>query len=476
MIFSTYTFIFVFLPIVFLGYRLLNFFKFYPVAKLWLVLASFFFYAQGSPTFVLIFAAAVFFNYVIGNLMMKADGPHALRNKRLLLVIGLVQNVGLLGYYKYTNFMIDNYIAVTGNEVSFINIALPIGISFFTFQLIAYLVDCYKGLAEEHSVIDFLVFITFFPQLIVGPIVHHSDVVPQFKDDKQPLFNKFNVMLGIFIFSIGCAKKVVLADPLTVFAESYYTDIYSADIQTAWVAVVCYTFSYYFDLSGYADMAIGLGLFFNIKLPQNFMSPYKARNFRDYWQRWHITLSKFLGDYVFRTFFKKGDSSFKFYFAVMMTFFVSGFWHGAGYNFILWGIINGLFVCAAHFMRRNNMALPFVIAWPLCFAGVIGTRILFVSSNTAQAVDVMKMLFDFSSFKGLSLYEMMYTNLTFVAYNLYTISILVVAMCIAFFAKNTTQITENFRPSIKYAVWGAVLFVLALFHMTAVSDFLYFQF
>lgn len=476
MIFSTYAFIFLFLPVTFFGYRLLCVLKLHSLAKLWLVLASLAFYAIGSAGFVLVFIASVFFNYVVGNLIIKADGPRAALTRRILLTVGLVENIALLGYYKYTNFMINNYILLTGHTVEFWNIVLPIGISFFTFQLIAYLVDCYRGEAEDHSVLHFLLFITFFPQLIVGPIVHHKEIIPQFNNADQPLFNKNNFMLGLFIFCVGCAKKVVLADPLTAFGEQFYADVAGADVATAWVAVLSYTLSYYFDLSGYADMAIGLGLLFNIRLPQNFESPYKARNFREYWQRWHMSLSRFLNDYVFRTFYRKGRGSFNFYSAVMITFLVSGFWHGAGWNFVLWGIVNGIFVCMAHFMRRNGLSLPGPLAWLLCFAGVVGTRILFVSSGTTQAIAVFRKLFDFSEFSGMTASGVVGEIAAFAAYNLYILVLLAVAMGIAFFAKNTRQITENFRPNAKFALWGAFLFVLALSQMTTVSDFLYFQF
>ncbi|MCX7921325.1 MAG: MBOAT family protein [Clostridia bacterium] len=476
MIFSTYTFIFMFLPITFLTYTILNKLKLYPVAKLWLVLASFYFYAQGSIKYLPLFVGCVFINYIIGTMIVQASGPYALRNKRILLALGLIQNIGLLGYYKYTDFFIKSYNTVSGEAIPLRNLILPIGISFFTFQLIAFLVDSYRGETKEYSVIDYLIFITFFPQLIVGPITHHKEIVPQFEDEKQSSFNKQSFMLGLFVFSIGCAKKILLADPLTAYAQQFFLNIADAGVFKTWLSVIAYTFSYYFDLSGYADMAIGLGLFFNIKLPQNFDSPYKARNFREYWRRWHITLSRFLSDYVFRSVYKKGAGSFMFYTAVMITFLVSGFWHGAGWRFILWGVINGILVCAAHFMTRHNLKLPFALAWFLTFVGIVGTRILFVSLSTSQAFDVMKKMFNFSEFKGFGVDKIFNSVVIFTAYNLYIIVVLVIAMCIAFFAKNTREITDKFTPNYKYAIWAAVLFVLSVFQMTAVSKFLYFQF
>lgn len=476
MIFSTYLFIFVFLPITFLGYRLLAHYRFDELSKLWLVLASLFFYWKGSGSFALVFIAAIIFNYMIGVSIIRASGRHAKLKKKLLLTIGLIENIALLGYYKYANFVIENVNVVTGKSYDLMDILLPLGISFFTFQLIAFLVDCYRGNTKEYSFINYLLFITFFPQLIVGPIVHHKEVVPQFEDKQRSLFNKYNMMLGIFLFSMGAAKKVVLADPLTAYGEAYFADVASFDVLASWLASLSYTLSYYFDLSGYADMAIGLGLFFNIKLPQNFKSPYKARNFKEYWNRWHITLSRFLSTYIFRSVYKKGKGSFNFYFAIMVTFFVSGFWHGAGWSFVLWGIINGILVCAAHFMRGRGWQLPFLLAWVLMFAGVVLTRILFVATDTKQAMTVMFKMFDFSQFTSLSFAQIGSDIYTFLMYNAVTIVILLVAMGIAFFGKSSNEMKENFKPSVKNAIIAALLLGIAISQMTAVSDFLYFQF
>lgn len=475
MIFSSYSFL-IFLIIVFAGFTTLNKLKLFFVSKLWLVLASFYFYAQGSMDFLPFFIATVFLNYILGSLIIQQQGEYANRNKKVLLIIGLVENIMLLGYFKYVDFFITNINFIAKLSIPLRNILLPIGISFFTFQLIAYLVDCYRGKTEEYTVINYLLFITFFPQLIVGPIVHHKEIVPQFASGKQFKINTRNIMLGILVFSIGCAKKTVLADPLTAYAQDFFNNVFVGGLWKTWTSVIAYTFSYYFDLSGYADMAIGLALFFNINLPQNFNSPYKARNFKDYWRRWHMTLSRFLSDYVFRNVYKKGDGSAKFYSAVMITFLVSGFWHGAGWRFVLWGLVNGVFVCAAHFMTRKKWKLPFIIAWTLTFAGVIATRILFVSFSVGDSIYVYKTLLNFSEFSGMPLIDIIKDGISFIAFNLYTIMTLLIAMGIAFFGKNTLKITEGFSPNIKYALIAGILLMISLFQMTTVTRFLYFQF
>ncbi len=472
MIFSSYSFL-GFLVIVFLGYYLLNRFKKTQLSKVWLVISSFYFYGQGSLKFLPFFAFTVFFNYIIGTLIIRQDVRW---KKRILFAIGLGENLMLLGYFKYANFFLENINLVFSTQYQITGLVLPIGISFFTFQLIAYIVDCYRDETKEYSMINYLLFITFFPQLIVGPIIHHKDIVPQFENAENQKFNMNNIMLGLFIFSIGCAKKVLLADPLTGFAQPFFTDVATAGFFEANFASIAYTLSYYFDLSGYADMAIGLGLFFNVHLPQNFNSPYKARNFRDYWRRWHISLSKFLSDYVFRSVYKKGDGSVKFYAAVMTTFLVSGFWHGAGWRFVLWGGINGLFVCGAHFMTRRKWAMPSAIAWILTFIGIVLTRIIFVSNSTQEAIIMIKKMVDITVWNGWAKSAVLLEGMNFIVDNIYVLFLLAVSLVLAFFCKNTTQITEEFKFSKKYAIITGILITVSLFQMSNVADFLYFQF
>lgn len=465
MIFSSYTFLFKFLPIVFAGYFLLNGFKLTFFAKWWLVLCSLFFYWYGSDYFLPFFIGSVIFNYLTGMLLNKYKEKSKLILKTVFAV-GIAGNIALLGYYKYMDFFISNINFFTGKSLPLLHIPLPIGISFFTFQLIAYVVDCYRGEAKEYSFLNYLMFITFFPQLIVGPIIHHKDVVPQYENPENAKLNYENIAAGIFIFSMGCAKKILLADPLTNWSEPAFSNVWQLTMIDSWFASVSYTISYYFDLSGYADMAIGLGLMFNVLIPINFSSPYKARNFADYWRKWHITLSRFLGDYIFRNIFHKGDSSSRFYFAIFMTFLISGFWHGAGWTFVVWGILNGIFVIFSHVMRRSKKELPFLLAWALTFAGVILVRILFVSFSFADAIHVVKTLFDFNNlkFSGLT-----YANPEQAVY-------LLVACFIVFFMPNSVEIKEKFRPDLKSAFFSAVLLAFSLLNMSSVGNFLYFQF
>lgn len=475
MIFSTYQFIFVFLPVTFCGYFLLNRFRYYSIAKIWLVLVSLYFYGQGSPDFFPFFLGSIVGNYVVGSCLARLDGEQT-RQKKLLLFLGIMGNVGLLGYYKYTDFFITNFNALTGSDFALKHIVLPIGISFFTFQLIAFLVDSYRGETKQYDIINYLLFITFFPQLIVGPIIHHGEVVPQFEDEKNLKLNLDNIAAGLFLFSIGCAKKILLADPLTTDAQSFFGSIHdSLPLIDSWYHSVEYTISYYFDLSGYADMAIGLGLMFNIIIPHNFDSPYKARNFQDYWKRWHMTLSRFLSTYIFRSVYRRGDKWRNYYVATMVTFFVSGFWHGAGWTFVVWGIVNGLFVCTAAWMKRKNLKFPAPLAYTLTAIGVVGVRVLFVSSTFTDAWNIYCGMMNFGSL-GSSLYEILRQCWTFVKANGTCTVLMVIGLFICWFLPNSRQMMEKFKPNWKTAVFAAVLLVASIMRMNQVVQFLYFQF
>lgn len=477
MIFSSFEFVLVFFPIVFIGYTILNKVHFEQLAKVWLVCASLYFYAQGSLSFFPFFVGSIFTNYVIGCVLGKiyaGDGKRA--QGKILLIIGILANVALLGYYKYTDFFIENYNFVTGNSAPLKHIVLPIGISFFTFQLIAFLVDSYRGECENYDVLDYLLFITFFPQLIVGPIVHHSEVIPQFHASDNSRLNYDNVARGMFLFAIGCFKKIWFADILTDSAQKYFDGI-TADavlhMADTWYHSIEYTISYYFDLSGYADMAIGLGLMFNIIIPHNFNSPYKARNFQDYWRRWHMTLSRFLGDYIFRSVYRKNDKYRNFYVATMVTFLVSGFWHGAGWTFVVWGLVNGALVCVASWMKRHEMSLPSVLAYPLTALGVILTRVLFISPTFAYARNVYKGMLNWEG-----LHEFFNTLQFLFAGNKAKVTalILIVGILICWLLPNSKELEERFKPTVLTGVFAAVLFLLCIFRMGSTSSFLYFQF
>lgn len=470
MIFSTYQFILIFLPITFSGYFVLHHLKMQSAAKLWLVLASFYFYAQGSADFFPFFLGSVVANYVLGSTLSKLQGVEHRIERACILTVGVLANCALLGYYKYTDFFLMNVNRIAGTDFAMQHIVLPIGISFFTFQLIAFLVDSYRGETKTYDVLDYLLFITFFPQLIVGPIVHHAEVVPQFENPENARINWNNVSLGLFVFSIGCAKKMLVADPLTTDAQAFFGKINDhLPMLQSWFHSIEYTVSYYFDLSGYADMAIGLGCMFNIVIPQNFNSPYKAKDFQEYWQRWHMTLSRFLGTYIFRNVFKKGSKYRNYYVATMVTFFVSGFWHGAGWTFVVWGLVNGILVCIASYRNRKGKKTPAWLGVPLTFLLAVLTRILFVSITFQDAWQV---------FKGLTRVNTLHMAdiSAFAADNWYSIALTFVGLGICMFLPTTKKLAENFKTNWKCLLYAAVLLIVCICSMDKVVQFLYFQF
>ena len=473
MIFSSYTFIFIFLPIVFVVYYLGQRFLGDVVAKVWLVVASLYFYAHGSLAFLPILAGTVVFNYFIVKMMRRSRGRQVIT--KLLMALAILENLGLLFYFKYMNFFLENVNYILGSDFILLTIILPIGISFYTFQILSHVIDTYRGEGEDSSFLEFSVFVTFFPQLIVGPIIRHDDMMGQIRSEKARWLNSVNFMKGITLFSIGCAKKILIADSLITHAQNFYNVMGNGNFFEAWGAVFAYTFAYYFDFSGYVDMALGLGLLFNISLPENFNSPYKARNFADFWRRWNITVSNFFNDYIFRRIFKFGNGILKLILATLVTFIVSGLWHGASWHFVFWGLANGILVCFANIMTLKRKKLPFFLAWGLTFFFVLLTRVLFDANGMTQAISVYKAMLDIRpAIDGLK--SFLELGLAYVRDNLFVTGLIVISACISFFAPNSREMLEDKEPKWYHAVFSGVLITISLFFMGSVSNFLYFQF
>lgn len=473
MIFSSYTFIFIFLPIVFTVYFLAQRFAGDKPAKIWLVAASLFFYAWGNILFLPLLAGTVIFNYFIVRLIRKNRSRPAL--SKMLLALSVLENLGLLFYFKYLNFFLGNVNYVFGMDYILRDIVLPIGISFYTFQILAHVIDTYRGEGSDSTFLEFSVFVTFFPQLIVGPIVRHDYMMEQIRSEKIRRIDTANIMRGIMYFSVGCAKKILIADPLITHAQTFYNVMGNGNFFEAWGAVFAYTFAYYFDFSGYIDMALGLGMFFNIRLPENFNSPYKARNFADFWRRWNITVSNFFYDYIFRRIFRFGDGVPKLVLATMITFIVSGLWHGASWHFVFWGVANGILVSLANIMTLKRRKLPFPLAWALTFFFVLVTRVLFDANGMTQAFNVYRSMFDIRpALSGFRVF--LNSGLMYISQNLYEIFLIIAGACICFFAPNTREMFSESRPRWYHAVFAGALFTMSLFFMGRVSNFLYFQF
>jgi alginate O-acetyltransferase complex protein AlgI len=405
MIFSSWQFILVFLPISFFVYFWLNHRRQTTAGKVWLVTASLFFYAYWNIKYLPLILGSIFLNFVIGTSLAKAY-QKSLRedqmtyrgiNRKVVLATGLVANLLLLGYFKYTDFIIGNINAIAGANYPLPYIVLPLAISFFTFTQIVYLVDSYRGETAEYDLLNYSLFVTFFPHLIAGPIVHHRQIMPQFASRWTLARRYSNILKGLFIFAVGLFKKVVIADSFAVWATEGFDGGYALGFFSAWAACLSYTFQLYFDFSGYCDMAIGASLLFNIWLPINFNSPYKALDIQDFWRRWHITLSSFLRDYLYIPLGGNRSAAYRTYLNLFITFVLGGLWHGSTWMFVIWGAMHGGAIAIHRFWKGFNRPLPTALAWIITFAFVNVTWVLFRAKTMDDATRVLGGMVDFRS-------------------------------------------------------------------------------
>ena len=473
MVFSSYSFIFLFFPITVLGYHLLRRTRRIAWVKLWLVAASLVFYGLGQLDFLPWFAATILLNYLIIAGLRRSARPLP---RHILLLCAVLWNIGLLFYFKYCNFMLNNINWIFKQDLPLLQVILPIGISFFTFQILAFTVSFYRGECKFPSLLDYSVFVTFFPQLIVGPVVKHEEVMPAIEGDYLLSYDSSWIPKGVMLFSVGCAKKILLADVMIRYASSFYGGNVSdfSSLET-WIAVFSYVLAYYFDFSGYIDMARGLGCFFGIELPINFDSPYKAKDFSDFWRRWNITISRFFNETIFSNIFGFGDGVFKLILATLVTFLVSGLWHGAAWHYIFWGLANGILVCISNIRSLyGRKPLPGWLAIFITFMGGVLTRVLFDCTGMTQAVQIYKKMFDFGLLADFQ--AALGSFLTFVQGHMLLMLVMLISLIICFCLPNSNRIMERKKFSWRDAAVSAALLALSLFNMTQVSTFLYFNF
>ena len=479
MLFNSFEFIFLFLPISIIGYFIINHFH-NRLAKFWLVSASLFFYSWWNIKYLPLILVSIAFNYIVGK-MLNQNGQQTSRKN--ILILGLIGNLGLLGYFKYADFFINNLNYVLNSHLNLLNIVLPLAISFFTFQQIAYLVDTYRGEAKEYDLLNYALFVSFFPQLIAGPIVHHKEMMPQFLANDNKGLNYANLATGLFIFFIGLFKKVVIADTFAVWATFGFDVALSLSFIEAWLISLSYTFQLYFDFSGYTDMAIGAALMLNIKLPINFFSPYKSLNIQEFWRRWHMTLSRFLQDYVYIPLGGNRKGEYVTYRNLVLTFLIGGLWHGAGWNFVFWGFLHGLALVIHRFWRKFNINMPKVIAWFLTF-NFVNLAWVFFRANTFT--DALKVIRGMLGLNGIILPSSwadklaMFSTNSFAAYQLTDIRnafiFVILGLVITLACKNSIELKDKFKPNILYLLWAAILALIAFTQLTGVSEFLYFNF
>ena len=514
MLFNSFVFIFLFLPIVYFFYQHLEKRKKHAQAILCLVISSLVFYAWWNPVYLVLILFSMAFNYHVGKLIKAREGP----KKKRWLTFGVGINLLLLAYFKYFNFFIDNINAFTAMDLNFETIILPLAISFFTFQQIAFLVDSYKGLLDELKPVDYCLFVCFFPQLIAGPIVHHKEMLPQFSIENKDRLNAENIAIGLSIFAFGLFKKMIIADNVALYVSPVFHAAgqgHELSFFEAWGAALAYSFQLYFDFSAYSDMAIGVARIFGIVLPLNFMSPYKSTSIIEFWRRWHITLSRFLRDYVYIPLGgnRKGES--RRYINLLLTMFLGGIWHGAGWTFVIWGSLHGLFLAINHLFTKLRKRLN--INWDqsrlyksicLLFTFFIITIlwVYFRASSLSEANHMLTAMFDLSnikihhvpgrsadSLKALEGIGIGFTQLTYIYKNQYIYLILL--FFIVIFSPNIQDIFSNHKPVLdsekllkkpiyilcfKLNWYWLLITILCLsisiLSLNKVSEFLYFQF
>ena len=470
MLFNSFEFIFVFLPIVLLAYFGLNRLNLHQWAKGVLVLASLYFYAFFNTSYLPIIISSILVNYGVAVGMRKWDGV----TKKVLFGIGLLFNLGMLGYFKYTDFMIENVNALFNTNYTLKNILLPLGISFFTFQQLAFVVDTYKNKGRLPKFLDYCNFVTFFPQLIAGPIVFPEEMLPQFEDKTNRNPRAKNLFDGIFIFSVGLAKKVIIADSIAVFANAGYNlDLPHYTMAEAWLISLSYTFQLYFDFSGYCDMAIGIGKMFNINLPLNFNAPYRATNFQDFWRRWHITLNRFLTQYVYIPLGGSRRKEVRVYFNIGIVFLISGIWHGAGWTFVVWGICHGIGVMIHRIWKKKGYSMPSWLGMFITFFFINILWVLFRADNMHEAWVIISSMFDNHQFYLSQAYT---SHLPSILPNSVNMMILFFAMLAGVIGPTAYQLCNDYGWYRAKQAVTVICFVGGVLFISRVVTFLYFNF
>jgi alginate O-acetyltransferase complex protein AlgI len=522
MLFNSYEFIFVFLPVaVAVFFALGNASRQW--ALRWVIAVSLFFYGWWRPLNILIIAPSVLINFLLSRLLQRLNKQGRRGSARAVLVFGLAFNVAFLGYFKYSNFLVDAFNDAFGTQMVLARIILPLGISFITFQKIAFLIDVHSGRIDSFTLQDYCLFVLFLPQLIAGPIVHYREMMPQFHA-ASCRFDKDNVSVGLTLFAFGLFKKVFLADSIAPVVRPIYEQAASGSsiaLLSAWVAAIGFTLQIYFDFSGYTDMALGIGRMFGIRLPPNFNSPLRASSIIDFWLRWHMTLTRFLTAYIYNPLtlrltrrraargspaFAGGNKSFGAFVELlvvptMLTMFVSGVWHGAGYTFIVWGVLHGFYLTVNHAWRRLGPKLwrdplsyerfmqpaGFIITF-LCVAA---SMVIFRSASLKSAADLLQGM--------LGLHGMGLSQLKNIGVGRAQMAIWIVAPAIiAFLCPNTLKILSRYQPalgwnptshggvivkprllwtpSLAWAVTVSMIAAIAILYLGGQSEFLYWQF
>ncbi|HSE57858.1 MAG TPA: MBOAT family O-acyltransferase [Nitrospiraceae bacterium] len=479
MLFNSHEFLFLFLPIACAGFFALAQRRLTQGALAWLLCASLVFYAYWDYRYLPVLLISIVINYALGT---------ALRRRKSLTVLaaGVMLNLSALAYFKYAHFVLDNLATLVGTRVTMETPTLPLGISFFTFTQLAWLVDAYRGEARSTSLLHYSLFVTFFPHLIAGPILHHRNILPQFHRLRMFVWSQKNVAHGLVWFSLGLFKKVVIADHLSSWVQPVFAQPQAATFLDAWVGALGYFLQLYFDFSGYSDMAIGLGYLFNVTLPANFNSPYQAVSIIDFWRRWHMTLAWFLREYLY---FPLGGNR-RGYLRQVVNMFVTmvlcGLWHGAGWTFVLWGALHGLYLIVNHGWRQLGLVLPTPFAWLLTFLSVLIGWVVFRAQTIGDALVLLRTMAGLdgialpakyqSLFPQLADWGARFTNTVLMRSNLDHLAAIIVLLIAVLALPNTMELSRRFTPSWRWLAFAAFAAGSSIFLLRRGSEFLYFQF
>jgi alginate O-acetyltransferase complex protein AlgI len=493
MLFNSYEFIFLFLPITFIVFFQIAKYS-HQVAAAWLGAASIFFYGWWNPIYVFLLLASIVFNYIIGILVFNSHTLKKDKQKTVILTLGIAVNLILLGYFKYFNFFLGTLNNSFGMSYEISAIVLPLGISFFTFTQIAFLVDVSRGLANEINFVHYILFVTYFPHLIAGPVLHHKEMMPQFEKSEIYRINYQCVAVGLTIFIIGLFKKVMLADEMIKYVKPVFESVASgnkASFKESWGAALSYTLQLYFDFSGYTDMAIGMSRIFGIKLPLNFNSPYRSVNIIEFWRRWHITLSRFLRDYLYIALGGNRKGVVRRYINLMLTMVLGGLWHGAGWTFVVWGGLHGAYLIINHAWQAIRKKMGHDLTKSTLFGNLSGGLITFV------AVVFAWVFFRADSLQsGISIAQSMLGMNGFEFTGRFQLSMIAKLLIIVWVLPNTQQFMAKYEPALAMPetnmganlkrfmwrpnwIWLIIIFLLAsqsLLQGDEASEFLYFQF
>lgn len=499
MLFHSPFYIFCFLPVVMAVYFFSLQWGQRRFITAWLVVASLFFYGYSALQYTPLLACSLLGNFFLGKLFL-----HAQKKKEsvlnILLVAGVLLNIFPLAYFKYTDFFVENINIITGSHISSFGVVLPLAISFYSFQQIAFLVDCRRaGKLTDYTFLNYSSFVLFFPQLIAGPIVRYEEFVPQLKDKVTSSINWEHAAQGFFLFGVGLFKKTIIADTFAAWADAGFRDPSALHFLEAWVASLSYTFQLYFDFSGYTDMAIGVALFFGIHLPINFNSPYKSLSIREFWQRWHISLSRWLRDYLYIPLGGNRKGNIMSLVNIFITFLLGGIWHGAGWNFIIWGAMHGGALGVYRLWKPLNLKMSAIFCWFLTFFFINISWVFFRAESVSEALLLLKAMGSYdtqilisalkelatvlSGFDKAAIYYIDGPLVQFMHSAFYAIII----PLLVFFLPNSMEIIRyipsNSRLKFKTNIFAAFLLavLLSLSFMTFIgnvsqSHFLYFEF